>query len=157
MMVKCVDCGREVNCNDAKYVEDYGYVCKHCFEAGWFVCADCGEAYNKDIAVQIPDGRLLCDDCAHKIGRKCVVCREFFYFKKDGVGIQQHEIIYPGGIYSVYICDECAKQIESFWCRQCRRKYRYHEKKFMTFEVLQNMVELRLCPDCYRRRNESKH
>jgi hypothetical protein len=155
-MVICEDCGEYVDRDEARYIDGYGYVCYRCFDEDWFFCDECDEPHRRDYMVFTPDDRVLCEDCASRLGTRCAVCGEFFYYDKedeDEVGIQQYEITYRARTETVYICDRCAERhLRSYTCEQCGETVQFLVRDFRANEVLRDVVRLGLCGECYQER-----
>ena len=153
---RCEECGEYYDRDEMHYVDGYGYICQSCFEEEWFYCDECEEPHRREYAVFTPDDRVLCEYCASRLGTRCAVCGEFFYYDRedeDGVGIRVYEITYRAWTEPVYLCDHCAeKHLRKYTCEQCGKTVRFLVRDFRANEVLRDVVRLGLCGECYQER-----
>jgi len=150
-MVECEECGEFFYREDMVYIDNYGWVCRDCFENEWFYCDECDEPYRRDEAVFTGDGRILCGDCARELGTFCDQCGEFFYYDDDEV--HEYSIVLNHSVVRVYLCNECAEEhLRNFQCQQCGKEHYFIDKDFMRSARIRDMVRLGLCPECYSQR-----
>jgi hypothetical protein len=154
-MIECEDCGRLINRNDARYIDGTGYICDECFEYDWFYCDECEEPHRREYAIVTPDGLWLCEYCAEKVGARCEVCGQFYYFDKeedDEISIKEYKINRGSWDSDIYLCDQCAeKHLQNYQC-ECGQIVYYLNVDFMNSSKLRDMVRLGNCPKCYHRR-----
>ncbi len=122
-IIRCSDCGEELNEDDVIYVNGYPYcrdcvsyceccssyhretefyieseniyVCASCFDEYYDICRECGENFNREDLFYPGDGNVVCENCLEEHYTYCDECGEMV----NNSNIHLHG--------NRWICDDC--------------------------------------------------
>jgi hypothetical protein len=120
--LKCCNCGRQLDEDNALYAHDDGPYCEHCFNEHYFCCAACGEATSNENACEA-FGNQYCEHCYDEKFIVCSCCGEE-PVRKNYAGNYTN----PEG---KAVCEKC--YFENFaLCASCKKPIGDKSKKVKT-------------------------
>jgi len=155
----CADCQEYFHYESMVHIGNF-YVCQDCFDRYWIYCDECGEPERIENTITTLEGNILCESCALRLGARCCICGEFYFYdrEREGIAIEQYRITYQFSTRVEYVCDKCAeKYLKIYQCEECGREVKYLSSEYMRSEILRDMVRLGLCIDCYYEKRRGAH
>ena len=123
--VRCADCGRTIDPDDAQYIDGEWY-CRDCCH--W---CDCCDSYHRDEETWIEsENRYVCSYCLDNHYSQCADCGE--WFDRDDMTYLEND--------EEYICDSC-RDMNYTQCDRC--------EEWIRDEDINEHGDDYLCNDCY--------
>jgi hypothetical protein len=146
----CEGCGERFYRDDLMYHGER-YWCQSCFDERFEQCYECEEYYWREDMIVDRDGYWLCQDCAEEHRRYCGHCGEWVYPDE----VTDYDVLTPGGIDIMYICDDCESELAESQCEACGRTFHYRLIDYGLNEKVREIVRLGLCYECYKKKLEN--